>query len=458
MLKNVLIGTDVAYTSAANPSLLTAGQIGVYSLAADGTYTLITGAISAAQGLLPIVIAQGPTSGRNVKQFTIKPKAKLAYLSTAYVAPIPNVWVMGYDGVTATYDMNSGVAGTYSVSVKNLTEGNPPYPMLNASAYFATTASATSIAISEDVAKQINTQSALDANAVMPVARFAFANVLSGATTAQLVTSAPANVTVTAVNGSPIITLSASTVGGTTEVIAGSYLRIGHATTKTLPVYKVKSVISTTSIELETPYYNAQQALGTSTASLAAGWVIAATVVAAVSGVRFVEFGNRFNGGTYLEAQPNLIMNVSASDNLSGVVVQNNSTVAKSYIGSAGTITSGIYKEGTGTSAQIFKKELVADGYIGFQNRAFIPDNFPIYTVAASTYNTIGLQFRNTVNDYTATGIAAGDTQEAILAITVFACKRETTTVPPVKYYFRIEAVDNDGSTTITPYKTITVN
>jgi len=46
----------------------------------------------------------------------------------------------------------------------------------------------------------------------------------------------------------------------------------------------------------------------------------------------------------------------------------------------------------------------------------------------------------------------------AILATTIFACKRETASTPSVKYYFRIEAVDNDGQSTITPYKTITVN
>lgn len=419
MLKNVLIGTDVAYTTAANPSLLTAGQIGVYSLAADGTYTRIFGAISAAQNLLPIVIAQGPSSGRNVKTFTINPKSKLAYATSTYVAPIPNVWVAGYDGVTSTYDMNSGVAGSYILSVKNLTTGNTPYPSMNASAFFNTTAAATSIAVSSEIAKQVNAQTMLDSNNVLGETRFVLANVLSGAATAQLVTSAPANVTATTVNGSPIITLSASTAGGTTAIVAGSYLRIGHATTTTVPVYKVKSLISATSIELETPYYNTQQALGTSTASVACGWVIAATVVAAVSGVRFVEFSNRFNGSTYLEAQPNLIMNVSASGNLSGVVVQNNQTVARSYMAAAGTVTSGIYTEGLGTSAQIFKKELVAAGYIGFQNRTFIPDNFPIYTVAASTYNTIGLQFKNIPSDYTATGVSAGDTQEAILAIAV---------------------------------------
>jgi hypothetical protein len=49
----------------------------------------------------------------------------------------------------------------------------------------------------------------------------------------------------------------------------------------------------------------------------------------------------------------------------------------------------------------------------------------------------------------------------AIIAITAFACKKstETKTEAPVKYYFKIEAVDADGTqSTITTYKTITVN
>jgi hypothetical protein len=413
MLKNVLIGTDVAYTTAANPSLLTAGQIGVYSLAADGTYTRITGAISAAQNLLPIVIAQGPSSGRNVKTFTINPKSKLAYATATYVAPIPNVWVVGYDG--STYDMNSGVAGTYTVSVKNLTEGNPPYPMLNASAYFTTTTSATSIAISQEVAKQINSQSTLDANATMPVNRFAFASILSAATRNS---ASGQTGTCTVINGSNIVTTTTLTSATAAPAVDG-WVALGSTTATTAPVYKIIAVSGSSgayTLTLDQPYYNTQIALGSSITSLP---IVTLGAVTGASGVRIVEFGNRFNGGTYLEAQPNLIMNVSASGNLSGVVVQNNQTVARSYIAAAGTVTSGIYTEGLGTSAQIFKKELTADGYIGFQNRTFIPDNFPIYTVAASTYNTIGLQFKNIPNDYTATGVSAGDTQEAILAIAV---------------------------------------
>lgn len=417
MLKNVLIGTNVAYTSAANPSLLSAGQIGVYSLAANGTYTLITSAISAAQSLLPIVIAQGPTSGRNVKMFTINPKSKLAYSTATYVAPVPNVFIAGFDGVTPTYNLVSGVAGTYNFKIQNLSSGNPPYSTYGSTPYFQTSISATSNAVAEAIVKDINAQVLNAQTAVMPEQRFAFTSVLSNATTAQLVTLAAADVTITTVNGSDIVTLFTSTAGGTTEVVAGSYLRIGHATAKTVPVYKVKNVLSATSIQLETPYLNAQQALGTSTASVAAGWVIGDTVTAAVAGIRVTEFGNRFNGSTVLEAQPNTIMNVSCSSNLSGTPVINNQTVTRAYMASTGAVTTGIYTEGVGTAPQIFKKELWAAGYSGFGNRSFLPDNFPIYTVESSTYNTIGLQFKNVPNDYTATGISAGDTQEAILAI-----------------------------------------
>lgn len=42
-----------------------------------------------------------------------------------------------------------------------------------------------------------------------------------------------------------------------------------------------------------------------------------------------------------------------------------------------------------------------------------------------------------------------------------FACNKNTEqkTDAPIKYYFKIEAVDNDGKqSTITSYKTITIN
>lgn len=48
----------------------------------------------------------------------------------------------------------------------------------------------------------------------------------------------------------------------------------------------------------------------------------------------------------------------------------------------------------------------------------------------------------------------------AIIATTAFACKKsDIHTEAPIKYYFKIEAVDTDGTqSTLTNYRLITVN
>lgn len=329
MLKNVLIGTSVSYTSAANPSLLAAGEIGVYSVAIDGTYTLITAAISAAQGKLPIVIAQGAPAGKNVKMFTIQPGEKKAYVSTNYAAPIPNVFVAGYDGVTATYALASGLAGTYDFKVQNLTYGNPPFPTAGSTPSFATNAAATQIAIAESIVKDLNNQMLLSNNDVMPAERFMFAEVLSAATTAAP-TSTP---TATVTNGSTAVTLSATSV----DIVAGVWLRFGAATTKTIAVYQVASV-NGTAVTLTKPYVNSMLSVGASLSGLVTGFVANATVVGENAGIRVTETGNTFNGSGVLEPMPNKIMNVSCNTNLSGTPVQNNQVVAKAYTTAAGTI------------------------------------------------------------------------------------------------------------------------
>ncbi len=406
MLKNVLIGTDVAYTTAASPYLLTSGQIGVYSLAADGTYTLITVAISAAQALLPVVIAQGVPAGKNIKFFTIQPKEKRAYLNTAYLAPKPNVFVAGYDGVTAAYNVTSGAAGTYDFKVQNLTYGNPPFPTVGSTPFFQTAAAATPIAIVEAIVKDVNNQMLLSNNDVMPAQRFAFAEILSTVSTASI-----GGVTATVTNGSTTVVLSASSG----SVVPGVYLRFGSSMTPTtIALYKVLAVSGTT-VTLDSPYVNSQIAIGASIAGLAVAFV--ATVGAANCGIRVTEFGNTFNGSNVLEPMPNKILNVSCNVNLSGTPVQNNQIVAKDYTSSTGAPVSFTYTEGNGTYPQVFKKELTAAGYGGFINRIFLPDNFPLYSVSTTNYETIGLQYGTSVNDYTAQGYKAGETLSAIIAV-----------------------------------------
>jgi hypothetical protein len=423
MLKNVLIGTNVSYTSATTPSALAAGEIGVFSVSPAGAFTPLTTAangLAAANAGLPIMIAQGAAAGRNIKSFMVPPKAfGKAYLNSAYVAPVPSVWTAGFDGVTAAYDLVSGTAGTYGFKIQNTSVGNPPFPTLSSTPSFQTAGAATSIAIANAIVKDVNAQALLPANLVVPEQNFAFSEVLSnGATVAT--TGA---VTATVINGSPIVTLSGTAA---TEIVVNSYLRFGSATDKNVAVYKVASV-SGTAVVLETPYVNAQVILGTTIAGLTTGWAAAATINAATAGIRVTEYGNRFNGSNVLEPQFNTTLNLACSVNLSGTPMQNNQTVARGYTAAAGTPATGTnpalsgqllpYTEGVGTYSQVFKKELWAAGYSGFINRSFLPDNFPIYSVAGTNYATIGLQYTSFVNDYTAQGFIAGESLNAILAV-----------------------------------------
>ena len=408
MLKNVLIGTNVSYTTAASPYLLASGEIGVYSLANDGTYTLITAAISAAQALLPVVIAQGVPAGKNVKLFTIQPREKRAYLNTAFTAPIPNVFVTGYDGVTATYALPSGIAGTYDFKVQNLTYGNPPFPTVGSTPFFQTSAAATQIAIAEAIVKDVNNQFLLSENDIMPAQRFAFAETLSSVATAAIASAPSATVTV----GSPTVTFS----GPSGDLVIGNWLRFGAANGTTYAIYQIADVSGST-VTLTKPYVNSMLTVGSTIAGLTTGFVINATVVAANAGVRVTETGNIFNGSNVLEPMPNKILNVSCNVNLSGAPVQNNQVVTKAYTAAAGTITTGVYTEGNGTYPQVFKKELIAAGYSGFINRIFLPDNFPLYSVSSTNYVTLGLQYGTSVPDYTAQGYKAGETLSAIIAV-----------------------------------------
>jgi hypothetical protein len=422
MLKNVLIGTNVSYTTAATPSALAAGEIGVYSVSAAGAFTRLTDAatgLAAANAGLPIMIAQGAAAGRNIKSFMVPPKAfGKAYLNSAYVAPVPSVWTAGFDGVTGTYDLVSGTAGTYGFKIQNTSVGNPPFPTLSSTPSFQTAGAATSIAIANAIVKDVNSQALLPANLVAPYQNFAFSEVLSNATTSAP-TSTP---TATVINGSPVVTLSASSV----DIVAGAYIKFGSTTDKNVAVYRVASA-SGTAVVLESPYVNAQVILGTTIAGLTTGFATAATINAATAGIRVTEYGNRFNGSNVLEPQFNTTLNLACSVNLSGTPMQNNQTVARVYTAANGTPATGTnpalsgqllpYTEGAGTYSQVFKKELWAAGYSGFINRSFLPDNFPIYSVAGTNYATIGLQYTSFVNDYTAQGFIAGESLNAILAV-----------------------------------------
>lgn len=398
MSKTVLFGNASAYSSKASPDLLAAGEVGVYSIAETGAFTLITTTCSAAQKRLPIMVAQGGVTGGNFKHVIIYPDGVIKAGTTAlpYIAPVPNVNVVGYTG-TGSDTIQASVAGSYNLTVTNTTQGTVPMPFNLASTYYQTAAQATPFNVAYDWAKLVNSKTLN--TALYPYDRFVFAHVLTNQASTQLVTSAPANVTGTFTNGSTSVTLSGSTAGGTTPLSVGSFIRVGHATTTTLPVYRIAAMPSATSIVLDAPYVNSSLAIGASISSVALGRLDAAPDASDLAGVRLVAFGNWFDGSDFKERTPNTSIAAGVSGNALGTVVVHNGSAAQSYLGTNGAITSGVFNIGYGLGYQAQKQELEAQGYQGNMNRSWL--RYPVQLFASPTalYDGYSVTYRSFPNN-----------------------------------------------------------
>jgi hypothetical protein len=405
MSKTVLFGNASAYSAKASPDLLAAGEIGVYSIAETGAFTLITTTCSAAQKQLPIMIAQGGVTGGNFKNVIIYPNGVVKAATTAvpYIAAVPNIDVVGYAG-SGSDTIQASVAGSYNLTVTNTTKGTTPLPFNLASTYYQTAAAATPFQVAYDWAKLVNAKT-LDTR-LQPYNRFVFADVLTNQASAQLVTSAPANITGTLVNGSTTLTLSASTAGGTTVLAAGDYIRIGHATTTTLPVYKVAAMVSATVVTLDAPYVNPSLAIGASIATVALGKLTAVPDASDLAGVRCVSFGNWFNGTAFKELQPNGSIATGVSGNALGTVMVHNGVNAQSYLNASGAITTGVFNLGYGIGYQAQKQEFEFQGYQGNMNRSWLPYGTQYFASASSVYDGYSVTYKSVPNNAASDGNA----------------------------------------------------
>jgi hypothetical protein len=397
MSKTVLFGGAGAYPTAANPTLLASGEIAVYSIAADGTYSRIASGstFTSAQKQLPAMIAQGGVTGGNFKSVMLYPGSLFSVPSaaTSYVAPVPNVDIVGYSGnANDGNTISSGVAGTYSLTVTNTSKTAPPLPFNMASAYYSTNVSATAIAIALDWTKSINSKTLN--TSLQPYDRFVMAQVLLAA---DSTVTTPGTETVTVTNGSTTVVTSAALTGFS----AGGYIRLGAAATsgnRLAPVYKIASVDSTTRLTLTTPFVDPSLALnasqifnGTSTiATSAVTYITAANGAVAGAGVRLTSFGNWFAGSAFKELYPNYSIAAGVSGLAVGTPIIHNGVVAQSYSTGA-TITSGIAKVGYGVGWQAQKQEYEAQGYQGNTNRSWLP--YPVQYFASATTNYDGYAF-----------------------------------------------------------------
>lgn len=415
-MKTVLIGT-AAGTTAATPQAVASGEISVFSITSAGVVTLLVNGTDTAAAKAAgndFLIVQGVPSGNTLRKAYIKNNSVVSRSTeTNYVAPVPSVYNIGYDGATATYDMISGAVGTYGLNVKNTTAGAPQFPTVNGSTYFSTAGAATSIAISNAMVSQINTSTL---GATMGEWKFTFAELLIAGTNAGSTTTfaAPTSTPLaTVINGSNVVTLNTPSV----SLVNGAYIKIGSANGTTYSNYQIASGGTTATLTLTTPYVNPSIAIGASIAGLTTGVATAATVATAVTGVRVTECYNIFNGSNVLEPLTNKTISVATTANLYGTPIQNNGSVAKSYTAADGTVSSGVATQGVGTYTQVFKEELWAAGEIGFTNRIWFPENFPFYSVSGTTYDCWTLRVSQPFEDMTAQSFQRGSYGEVFIAL-----------------------------------------
>jgi hypothetical protein len=433
MSKTVFIGNASAYTTAANPNLLAAGEIGVYSISSTGAFTLLTngttpgsgtgtGLVTSAVKLLPLMIAQGIASGTttNFRSVTLQPRSVIAgsvpATATTYSAAIPNIYTIGFSGVSG--DANSIVGatpGTYGININNMSKGIPPFPYTSWNKSYPTIGSATPLNIGYDMMKGINANTLNNiATGALPEETFVWASLLSGTASTSLRNGTnSADVTATVTNGSTAVIL---TTGSSTITVAdGSYIRLGSATDLGAPIYKVLSGCSAASspatITLDSPYVNGSMAMGASASTVAVGGPL---TPGATIGVRFVAFGNSFNGIPVTQLTPNKQIFVYASGNLFdlGSVITTNTVVAKPYLNASSAVTSGVYFEGRGLGYQVQKEEFISMGYFGFNNRVFLPFSNPYYALATSNYDGFAFKYNGYWEDKTGQGIGRQETSE----------------------------------------------
>lgn len=439
MSKTVLIANVDALGTAALPQNLSDGQIGMYSIAANGALTVLSGSPSGGQLALPLMVAVGGVSG-NPRTIIFQPKnssfGAVPYLvgaTQAVVAPVPNVDIVGYTGATGdTTSIIANAVGTYNLTATNTSKTAPPLPFNLASLSYATVAAATPAAVALDWTKAINSKTLN--TSLQPYDRFVMAQVLLNTVAGG---GTPAGETAITTNGSTIVTTSA-TLGS--NFVAGGYVRFGPAgaTNTTTPVYKIASIDSTTQLTLTTPFVDPSLAIGATTtftgsattASSQITYIAAASVTSStLAGVRLTSFGNWFNGSAFKEKYPNysIAAGVSGTGPV-GTPIVHNGVTAQSY--STGlTISSGVAKVGYGQGWQVQKQEFESQGFIGNTNRSWLPYPVEYYASATATYSGFTVKYKSSPIDAANAGYGREEDNELIVfgltgSLTGFAAVR----------------------------------
>lgn len=182
-------------------------------------------------------------------------------------------------------------------------------------------------------------------------------------------------------------------------LVVGDYIRFGHATTKTYPVYKITAITGAASaactITLDRPYTGASN---TALAASAVGCAAAADGLAATWGIQMTGIAaTEFKAGVF-----------------DGSLVT--FKVEPSNCGSTGVTYGTPAVQGNGTRAQVQELEWFAQGNLGNKWRVDTPPATMYDNTTAVTYNMYTLKFKSGTSD-SVTGTTPESYYEFVFAI-----------------------------------------
>jgi len=254
---------DNASSTYSTPKAVPSEQIAIMDAA--GNNLDLTGANATTQ----MRVVQGNDDGPAVLSPIFKKSDIKAVNTVVYLAPAAQITTVGFDGTSGDIAVTAGE--DYRVKIVRLLDdektGSEPFPRISAS-YTAKTGD-TPFTIADKIAGLFNANDRAKVNV----------EALSQETSSQIQDDdgTPANVTFAVTKGSATIVGTVTAAASIAGVVAGSYIRLGHATDDAYPVYKVKSVGTasgtTQEVVLERPYSGA-------TATGVAGGVLAGAPLA----------------------------------------------------------------------------------------------------------------------------------------------------------------------------------
>lgn len=245
---NTVDDASVEYT---NPGQVPSEQIAILDADA-GTNLDLTGANASDR----MIIVQGNDDGQAMRSHVIEKDKIEAVISQNYTAPVKQQTHVGYDGTDGTIVNGEG---TYEVKVVDVTNGYLPNETMRMEM------SADSGDTEYQIAKALAKAAADNPRFFVDV------DVLVDESTTQLVdTTAGSNVTLRTQKGSSIV-VATVTSGEVPDASEGDYIRIGHATDTSYPVYEIENIESNDGSETEIEITLDREYAGDSATGVAAG-------------------------------------------------------------------------------------------------------------------------------------------------------------------------------------------